>query len=161
MLGLNISRPFAEPFRNFHDASPRGQDYRIRHAFDKTPYHGAYMTDLVKNFVMLKSGDMMREIESRSSLIEDNVRALLSEFDDLGSTPPLLIAFGNDAHRLAGRRIPADRYSRLVGVVHYSHYLSKETYRERVLSALTAPNVPQAGRTQARLGAASNVDGLS
>jgi len=45
MVGLNISRSFAERFRNFHDPSPSANDFKIRYAFTNTQYYGAYMTD--------------------------------------------------------------------------------------------------------------------
>src|SRR5437660_419551 len=45
MVGLNISRPVLEPFRNFHDDRPQGKDFKIRYAFMGHPYWGAYMTD--------------------------------------------------------------------------------------------------------------------
>jgi hypothetical protein len=32
MVGLNISRSFAERFRNFHDPRPIANDFKIRHA---------------------------------------------------------------------------------------------------------------------------------
>jgi hypothetical protein len=64
------------------------------------------------------------------------VLKLLQEFDDLNSARPTLIAFGNDAYVLAAKYLPASRYSRMVRVTHYSHYISKEMYRERVLAAL-------------------------
>jgi len=41
MVGLNISRSFCEPFRNFHDSNPRANDLKIRYAFQNTEYYGA------------------------------------------------------------------------------------------------------------------------
>jgi hypothetical protein len=42
MMGPNISRPFTEAFRNFHDSNPRAQDYKIRHAFAGSLFYGSY-----------------------------------------------------------------------------------------------------------------------
>jgi hypothetical protein len=36
MVGLNISRTFDEPFRNFHDQNPNANDFKIRYAFTDT-----------------------------------------------------------------------------------------------------------------------------
>lgn len=55
MLGLNISRPFTEAFRNFHNPNRGGRDFKIRHAFSGTPFYGAYMTDIIKDIVMVDS----------------------------------------------------------------------------------------------------------
>jgi hypothetical protein len=56
MVGLNLSRPVSVPFANFHDPSSQGQDFKIRFAFARTPYYGAYMTDIIKGVVIPKSG---------------------------------------------------------------------------------------------------------
>jgi len=138
MLGLNLARetPPAGSLRNFHDRSSKGQDYKIRYAFSGTPYWGAYMTDLIKKIVELKSRNVMREVRADPSLMPENVQWLLEEFDDLQCASPIVIAFGIQAYRLAIRDIPSNRYTRLVGVRHYSDYISKEDYRARVLAEL-------------------------
>ena len=136
MVALNLSRFSPVPLGNFHDPSPKSQDYKIRYAFAGTSYYGAYMTDLIKAVVMLKSSDLMRHLGANPTLISENVRRLVGEFDDLGCASPTLIAFGTDAYRLAVRHVPSNRCSRIVGVTHYSHYISKEDYRERVLTEL-------------------------
>ena len=137
MLGLNLSRSFPDqPFRNFHDPSPKGQDYKIRHAFAGSPYYGAYMTDIIKDVVMLRSSDLMRHLAAEPSLVAKNIERLLVEFDDLGCSSPTVIAFGTKTHALAVKHLPSDRYGRLVGVTHYSHYIAPKRYRERVLVEL-------------------------
>jgi hypothetical protein len=139
MLGLNISRPVPVPLSNFHPQYSEAQDYKTRYAFAGTPYYGAYMTDLIKGVVMLESGNLMRYLAANPFLIAKNVNDLLEELDELQSASPTLIAFGGDSYRLAAKHIPPSRYSRLVRVTHYSHYISKETYRDRVLAELDAP----------------------
>ena len=117
MLGLNISRfTPVSPFGNFHDGTGRSQDYKIRYAFAGTPYYGAYMTDLIKGAVELKSGTLMRQIRSNQSLVTENVSRLLEEFDDLGCASQTVIAFGRDAYKLALEQVPSSRYTRLVGI---------------------------------------------
>jgi hypothetical protein len=136
MVGLNVSRFLPVTLGNFHDSSPAGQDFKIRYAFAETPYYGAYMTDVIKGVVTLESGDLIRYIGANPSVVAENVSGLLEEFTDLNSTSPLLIAFGGDAYQLAAKHVPANRYSQLVKVTHYSHFISKEAYRDRVLAAL-------------------------
>jgi len=138
MVALNLSRFAPASFANFHDPSPVAQDYKIRYAFSGTHYYGAYMTDLVKGVVMLESSNLMRHLAENPPLISDNIHRLLEEFDDLNCAAPTLIAFGNDAYLLAAKHIPSSRYMRLVRVTHYSHYISKEEYRHRVLAQLAA-----------------------
>lgn len=134
MLGLNLSRPVPVPFLNFHDPRPQGQDYKIRYAFTGTPYYGAYMTDLIKGVVIPDSADLVRHLASFPPLIREDVGRLLEEFEDLPCKAPVVIAFGTVAYDLAARYIPSTRYSRLVRVWHYSDYMAKEKYRERVLA---------------------------
>lgn len=132
MLGLNISRPFFEPFRNFHDSNPSAQDFKIRHAFAGTPFYGAYMTDIIKDVVMVNSGDLMSYLRLNPALVAENVERMISELDDLKTDSPTVIAFGAHAHRLVAMHVPRSRYRRLLRVTHYSQYLSQENYRSRV-----------------------------
>jgi hypothetical protein len=138
MVALNVSRlsPLPMSLGNFHDPSSVAQDYKIRYAFAGTSYYGAYMTDLIKDVVMLESGNLMSHLRENPSLVSRNVRRLLEEFEDLNCAAPALIAFGTDAYQLAARHVPSSRYSRLVRVTHYSHYISVEEYRRGVLAAL-------------------------
>jgi hypothetical protein len=138
MLGLCFSRPVVtSPFANFHDASPLGQDYKIRHAFSGTPYYGAYMTNLVKGVVAPDPGHLRVLLKSDPSLIGKSVGGLVQEFEDLECSRPLVIAFGAVTYKLAARHIPSNRYGRLVGVTSYGQYIAKENYRELVLKELT------------------------
>lgn len=136
MLALNLSRDIPPPLGNFHDPRSVAQDYKIRYAFSGTPFYGAYMTDLIKRVVMLKSGNLLSHLRKNPSLIRESIQILLEEFNDLRGASPTLIAFGATVHRLALEHVPSNRYSRLVRVMHYSDYVSKETYRQRVLEAL-------------------------
>ena len=136
MVALNLSRFLPVSLGNFHDPRLVAQDYKIRYAFAGTPYYGAYMTDLIKDVVMLESSKLMRHLAETPSLVSGNVHRLLEEFEDLNRAAPTLIAFGTDAYLLAAKHVPSSRYSRLVKVTHYSHYISKEEYRRGVLAAL-------------------------
>jgi hypothetical protein len=141
MLGLNLSRDWPPPFGNFHDARAEWQDYKIRFAFTGTTFYGAYMTDIIKGVVCKKAGDLRRYLAANPHVVAESVERLLEEFDDLKSESPTVIAFGGSAHRLAARHLPANRYSRLVRVMHYSYYISQADYRKRVLRELGAgPN---------------------
>ena len=73
MAGLNISRSFSEPFRNFHDPNPKANDFKIRYAFTNTEYYGAYMTDIIKNVEMVNSNDLLEYLKASPALIRKNV----------------------------------------------------------------------------------------
>ncbi len=134
MVGLNISRSFNEPFRNFHDPSPKAHDFKIRYAFMNTAYYGAYMTDIIKNVEMVKAAALLQSLRAAPSLVHENVGTFLEELADLNSSKPTILAFGAAAHGLVAEHVPANAYSRLIKVTHYSHRIGKEEYRRTVLS---------------------------
>jgi len=136
MVALNFSRPLSEPppFHNFHSPSARAQDFKIRHAFARTPYYGAYMTDFIKNLPTLRSSELREHLNE--PLLRESADALLGELADLGSNQPTIIAFGSDAHDLMRKHLPSSAYTRLVRVPHYSNYVGQEKYRNSVARAL-------------------------
>jgi hypothetical protein len=138
MVGLNISRPFSEPFRNFHDPSPNANDFKIRYAFTNTDYYGAYMTDFIKNIEMVKSTDLLAHLKTHPNLIQQNANAFREELQDVTSSKPTILAFGSDTHRLIAENIPAGDYSALIKLTHYSHQIGKEKYRSTVLAQINA-----------------------
>ncbi len=139
MLGLNVSgRLLPEPLRNFHDPSPMGQDYKIRYAFAGHAYYGAYMTDFIKEVQMVKSTELLRHLRANPSVVRENVERLYQECDDLGCDTPTILTFGADTYRLVAEALPRNRCSRLIGLKHYSHYISKEKYREDVLGLIAS-----------------------
>src|SRR5712692_3436331 len=133
MIGLNISRTFSEPFRNFHDPSSKANDFKIRHAFANTAYYGAYMTDIVKHVEMVESTSLMHYLTENPSVVGRNIENLLAELVDLQCARPTILAFGTAAHGLVANNVPSKAYSRLVRLTHYSHRIRKEEYRQTVL----------------------------
>ena len=138
MVGLNISRSFEEPFRNFHDQAPSANDFKLRFAFTDTPYYGAYMTDAVKNVPMVKSGDLIRYLRENPSVIDSQIAAFRDELSDLGCARPTILAFGSAAYKLLLRHLMPSEYRALVRLTHHSHYIGKDEYRDIVLAAVTS-----------------------
>jgi hypothetical protein len=136
MVGLNISRSFAERFRNFHDPRPVANDFKIRHAFSGTSYYGAYMTDIIKNVEMVRSDDLLRHLRDRPSIVRDSLAMFRDELADLRARRPTILAFGSAVEKLILRHLSAGEYSRVVRLMHYSHRIDKEKYRDAVLSQL-------------------------
>ncbi len=57
LVGLNVSRGCIKvPLGNFHDPRPEGMDFKLRYALKDSPYWGAYITDIIKDFDELNSG---------------------------------------------------------------------------------------------------------
>lgn len=136
MVGLNISRPFAERFRNFHDRNPSANDFKIRYAFTNTEYYGAYMTDIIKDIETVSSAELIRHLKASPTLVRTNVETFREELRDLGSQRPTILAFGSTAYALIVNNVPRDEHGRVVRLTHYSHRISKEKYRETVLAQI-------------------------
>jgi hypothetical protein len=138
MVGLNISRSFVEPFRNFHDSNPNANDFKIRHAFASTAYYGAYMTDIIKNVELVRSADLRSYLRAHPNVIHSNVATFRQELRDLPCRRPTILAFGLAAYNLLAENLLPEEYSSLIRLTHYSHQIGKEEYRETVLAQISA-----------------------
>ena len=140
LLGLNASSRGAEmepePFRNFHDGSRHGRDFRIRDALAGTPYWGAFMTDVIEGHPETDSAKVVRYVRANPDAIRAQVERLEAKLADLGTTDPLLVAFGREAHRLADQFLGAAH--RIVYATHYSHQVSPGPYRDGLLAAIAS-----------------------
>jgi len=132
MIGLNISRPFEEPFKNFHDSNPRANDYKIRFAFGGTEYYGAYMTDVIKNFEMVDSGGVKKYLKENPDIIKANLELLREEIADLRIGKPTILAFGGLVHQILEDNLAGGEFRRLIKLTHYSHQIGKEEYKMRI-----------------------------
>lgn len=131
MVALNFAREVEmnEPFLNFHDKNPHGQDYKIRHAFEGTEYYGAYMTDIIKDFPMLSSRDVLKHLKENPHEIANQIDEFKCELEFIGANKPIILAFGKDAFNILKKHLGGDYYSELVALTHYSHQISQEKYR--------------------------------
>jgi len=132
MVGLNISGKISVPLGNFHAKTSSAQDYKIRYAFQGTQFWGAYMTDIIKDFEEKVSGKMMKYMKENPSFLTENIQIFLEELNDLEAKDPVLIAFGVDTFNLLKSSL-GNRFN-IKKVTHYSHFISKEQYRDEVLN---------------------------
>lgn len=135
MVGLNFSRPLepTEPFKNFHDLSPHANDFKIRYVFKDTAFYGAYMTYIIKNTEMKVSRDVRTYLKNNPSVVKENISFLRKELSDIESNQPILLAFGRDTYNLLHENLEKHEYANLIKLTHYSHQISKEEYKEKVL----------------------------
>lgn len=134
VVGLNISGRIKIPLANFHADSSTAMDYKIRYAFQNTILWGAYMTDIIKDYEEKISGNVMRYLKQNPSFLDDNIQIFLHELKDLGADNPRIITFGNDSYNILRNNLNEDIV--IKKVIHYSHYVGREKYRENVLSAI-------------------------
>jgi hypothetical protein len=138
LLGLNISRRIERPLGNFHDPRPMATDFKIRYALKDTSYWGSYMTDIIKDFEEKASGKLMSFLRANKDFERDNIRKLREEIELLGFSNPVLVTFGKDAEKIAKKNLCKE--FQIVGIPHYSNYISKENFRVQVCGQL--PKIP-------------------
>ena len=138
MVALNFSREvaFEKPFMNFHDANPHGQDYKIRYAFRDTEFYGAYMTDIIKNFPMLNSKDVLSHLKKNPEVVQSQIDSFREELKFIKSNKPTILAFGKDTFNILNKGLLVTEYTHLIQITHYSHHISKEKYREESLQKI-------------------------
>lgn len=144
MVALNFSREVAweKPFMNFHDPHPYAQDYKLRYAFEGTAFYGAYMTDIIKDFPMLSSHDVIKHLQDNPSEVRTQVDRFREEMGFIKSRCPTILAFGKQTYDILSRELHREEYASLLQLTHYSHQISKENYRKDVLHRLgIAPEV--------------------
>ena len=134
LVGLNISRRIEVPLANFHDAKSQAMDYKIRYALKGSPFWGAYMTDIIKDFEQKASGKMMSYLRANKPFEEENVKIFRDEINYLGIDNPTIVALGRDAHMILNRNFKNE--FKIFKIPHYSNYTGKEKYREEVKSIL-------------------------
>ncbi|WP_332448970.1 hypothetical protein [Methanoculleus sp.] len=131
LVGLNISRgPMQNPLANFHDPRPEAMDFKIRYALRNSPFWGAYMTDIIKDFDQKVSGKVRSYLRTHKQFEIENVELFRKEIEHLGARDPTIIAFGNVVHEVLVRNLTDDY--RILKIPHYSMYCSKEKYREEI-----------------------------
>ena len=129
LVGLNISKNIPNPYSNFHSGNPYSNDFKIRHAAYKTMFWGSYMTDIIKDFEEKASNNMMKYINNKK-IEKENIIKFEEELKSIGSEYPIIIAFGNDSYKILKRNF---KQYNICKVTHYSHFISKEKYREKFL----------------------------
>ena len=147
MVGYNFSIPLDNPpkFHNFHTYNGANINHttlrnasKIRYAFSNTPYYGAYMTDIIKNYIEPKSKKVI------SSNLDENFAIFRKELEILQADSPIIITFGNKVYSLLKKHLKPNEFSELIKVTHYAYYgdgcATYEGYRRKVLKELGYQN---------------------
>ena len=87
-------------------------------------FWGGYMTDIIKDFKQKISGDVMKYLQEHPAFEKENIDKFTQELKDIGSTKPLIIAFGNDTYKILHRNLK-DKYT-IYKVTHYSAFIAKK-----------------------------------
>tara|TARA_B100001123_G_C14879723_1_gene855474 strand:- start:173 stop:760 length:588 start_codon:yes stop_codon:yes gene_type:complete len=133
-LNFSFSGVVQEDFSNFHSSNPRAQDYKTRYAVKNTPFWGAYMTDIIKDYAEKESNKVTTDLRNNPSMVTDNIISFEQELEDIGSNDPLLICFGVDAFNILKKNL-GEKYN-IRKVSHYSHFINKKDLRDEFLKLL-------------------------
>jgi len=83
-----------------------------------------------------QSKDLHVRLKANPALVEQNIEHFREELRDLNCAAPTILAFGVGAYNILNDNLGSGEYLRLIKLTHYSHYISKEKYREKVLSQI-------------------------
>ena len=119
---------------NFHSASPRGNDYKLRYALYGTPLWGSYITDIIKYYPEVDSGKVIQYVKNNPSVLQQNIVAFREELRLLGGQP-VIVALGGAAYDFLIENLGQEY--KIVKVKHFSYTIGKEKYREEILAALS------------------------
>jgi len=150
MVGYNFSVPIDgfPPFHNFHICEENVHHRtvwnasKLRFSFQNTPYWGAYMTDIIKDYVQPDSSQVSVETDSLSThfqIFREELE-MLQKAQDEPNEPPFIIAFGNEVFKLLRDNLNTNEYSQLVQIPHYAYLgngcANHAEYRQTVLAQL-------------------------
>jgi len=137
LVALNFSRGSVKyPLGNFHEYHPHGTDYKTRFALRDTALWGGYMTDILKNFDEKESGKVLSYLKKHPDFEKKNIESFLQEIKDLGTTNPLIVAFGNIVYNILKENLSNE--FKIIKIPHYANWGSKENYREQVKKILNS-----------------------
>lgn len=121
LLGLNISRPLAGAWSNFHDNS---HARKLRYACNNTKLRGSYMTDIFKGIVQPNSGNFKDMLTDE--IIHENVQFFNQEMKDIKiNNDSEFIIFGTPSSLLAkyfNNYFKQDYKNNITYYYHYSYY---------------------------------------
>jgi len=130
LVGLNFSVAgvVQQPFQNFHGEG--GGAYKLRYTLKGTPFWGAYMTDIIKDFPEKHANNVMEYLSMNPQVVEENILTFEEEIKDIGSTNPLIVGFGVHTHRILKEHL-GSKFN-VIKAIHYSHHQSKENYKDHI-----------------------------
>lgn len=131
LVALNISRgDITTPLANFHDKRSESTDFKLRFALRGSPYWGAYITDIIKDFDQKISGEVVSYLRDNKEFEKENVNFFLQELKDIGAKKPTLVALGSATYKILKRHLKSE--FKILKIRHYANFESKEDYREHV-----------------------------
>ena len=133
---FSVDGKVLHPWENFHGEN--GEAYKLRYALRDTALWGAYMTDIIKDFVDPDAESVTEYLKENPQVLIQNIERFEKEVADLGVNSPRLYALGNDVFEILKTHL-SSRF-RIHKITHYAWQRSKEQYREKILKQLDLRN---------------------
>lgn len=114
IVGLNISRG-VNKFQNFHVKHQGGRDSWLKDAFNNGCFHGAYMTDIIKNDVSPRQSLVDLSIEN----IIKNIKEFKKELNFINCRNPYIVAIGYETTRILRQYLP-EYIENIHSIPHYA-----------------------------------------
>jgi hypothetical protein len=76
---------------------------------------------------------VMGYLKEHPEINKTNVKTFQEEMQDLKAAASLILAFGEDAHKLLSQNLNKNEYSKLIKLPHYSNRIGKEAYKKACL----------------------------
>ena len=129
---FSVEGKVLRPWENFHGEN--GEAYKLRYALKDTPLWGAYMTDIIKDFVDPDAASVKEYLKDNTEVVRQNIERFEKEVNDLEVNSPCLYALGNDVFEILKTHL-SSRF-KIHKITHYAWQRSKEQYREKVLEQI-------------------------
>jgi hypothetical protein len=98
LVGLNVSRSVSHAdWVNFHTRHRGTSDPMWMKDFNDSPYRGAYMTDILKDWVDPDSSSIERSIKEHPERLKAHIKSFLQELGEVGAEGAEILVFGNTA----------------------------------------------------------------
>ena len=120
-VGLNVSNEISQSdWKNFHCRHRGGSDYKLMEKYNDSPYRGAYMTDILKDWVEVDSSEIERSVKENPERLQENIELFLQELADIGAEDSEVFVFGNAAWNIFVNS-PDLRRLKIKKLVHYGY----------------------------------------
>ena len=134
-VGLNFSTGSVDELMNFHSID--NHIGKLRYALRGSPFWGAYLTDVIKNYSNPDSKATEEHLNKHPNLEPESIQILRKEISDLNVENPVLIAFGRRTYQILNRNMKGE--FKIVQITHYSHQIERpvgENYKQKIMKKL-------------------------
>ena len=83
--------------------------------------------------VLFISGNVLKYLKKNPEILEHNVKLFEEEMKFLGSSDPIIIAFGSICYKFLLENLSSD--FNIYKITHYAHFINPDKYRKEIGSS--------------------------